>query len=59
MMVSWFGPPNHVGYGLSIASQNQQENEDGAGHVPRSNGLLRLEASRTRVFQFASKLAEK
>jgi hypothetical protein len=28
------------------------------GHASRSRGLLRLEASRSRVSQFASKLAE-
>jgi hypothetical protein len=28
------------------------------GHTSRSSGLLRLEESRARVFQFASKLAE-
>jgi hypothetical protein len=28
------------------------------GHASRSSGLLRLEESRARVFQFASKLAE-
>jgi hypothetical protein len=34
------------------------EGEDGVGHASRSSGLLRVEASRTRVSQFASKLAE-
>jgi hypothetical protein len=33
MMVSWFGPQNQVGYCLSVASQNQREDEDGAGHA--------------------------
>jgi hypothetical protein len=28
------------------------------GHVSRSSGLLNVEASRARVFQFASKLAK-
>jgi hypothetical protein len=28
------------------------------GHMSRSNGLLLLQASRARIFQFASKLAE-
>jgi hypothetical protein len=32
--------------------------EVGAGHVSRSSGLLRVEASRGRVSQFTSKLAE-
>jgi hypothetical protein len=30
MMVSWFGPQNQVGYGLSVAPQNQWEDEDDA-----------------------------
>jgi hypothetical protein len=38
--VSWFVPQNHVGYDLSIVSQNRWENEDGVRH-----------ASRSRVFQ--------
>jgi hypothetical protein len=42
MTVSWVGPQNHVGYGLSIVPQNQREDEDGAGHVSRSSGLLHL-----------------
>jgi hypothetical protein len=54
-MVSWFGPQNQVGYGLSVVSQNQREDEDGAGHASRSSGLLRLEASRTRVSQSSFK----
>jgi hypothetical protein len=57
-MVSWFVPQNLAGYGLSVAPQNQREDEDGAGHTSRSSSLLRMEASRARVFQFASKLAE-
>jgi hypothetical protein len=55
--VSWFGPQNQAGDGLSVVPQNQQK-ENGMGHVLRSKGLLRLEASRARVFQFASKLVE-
>jgi hypothetical protein len=49
-MVSWFGPQNHVGFGLSFAPQNRRR-EVGAGHASRSSGLLRVEASLTRVFQ--------
>jgi hypothetical protein len=45
VIVFWFGSQNHVSYGLSVAPQNQQEDEDGTGHVSRSSGLLRLEAS--------------
>jgi hypothetical protein len=47
--VSWFGPQNQAGDGLSVVPQNQRK-ENGVGHVLRSNGLLRLEASRARVF---------
>jgi hypothetical protein len=33
--VSWFGPQNQPGFGLSVAPQNQQR-EDGVGHTSRS-----------------------
>jgi hypothetical protein len=56
--VYWFGPQNQAGYALSVAPQNRWEDEDGAGHASRSSGLLCVKASRTRVSQFASKLAE-
>jgi hypothetical protein len=49
--VSWFGPQNQVGYGLSVAPQNRREDEDGARHTLRYSGLLHLEASQTRVSQ--------
>jgi hypothetical protein len=39
------------GYGLSVTLQNQQEDEDDAGHGSRYSGLLFLEASWVRVFQ--------
>jgi hypothetical protein len=55
--VSWFVPQNQAGDGLSVATQNRRE-EDGVGHVSRSGCLLHREASRARIFQFASKLAE-
>jgi hypothetical protein len=48
--VSWFGPENQVGYGLSVAPQNRQEDEDGMGHTSRYSSLLRLEASWVRIF---------
>jgi hypothetical protein len=48
--VSWFGPKNQVGFGLSVASQNRWR-EVGTGHASRSSGLLDVEASLTRVFQ--------
>jgi hypothetical protein len=49
-MVSWFGPQNQVGFGLSVAPQNRRR-EVGAGHVSRSSGLLGVEASLARVSQ--------
>jgi hypothetical protein len=48
--VSWFGPQNHVRFGLSIAPQNRWREVD-AGHVSRSSGLLHMEASLARVSQ--------
>jgi hypothetical protein len=56
-MVSSFGPQNQAGYGLSVASQNRREG-DGVGDASRSSGFLRMEASRTRVSQFGSRLVE-
>jgi hypothetical protein len=53
-MVSWFGPQNQVGFGLSVASQNQRR-EVGAGHASRFSGLLHVEASLARVSQFGLK----
>jgi hypothetical protein len=47
--VSWFEPQNQVGCGLSVAPQNQWEDEDSVGHASRSSGLLCLEPCRTRV----------
>jgi hypothetical protein len=47
--VSWFGPQNQVGYGLSVAPQNRREDKDGVGHASRFSGLLHLEASLARV----------
>jgi hypothetical protein len=49
-MVSWFWPQNQVGYGLSVAPQNQWE-ADGVGHTSRSSDLLHVEVSLSRVFQ--------
>jgi hypothetical protein len=48
--VSWFGPQNHVGFGLSVAPQNRRR-EVGVGHVSRSSGLLHVEANLARVSQ--------
>jgi hypothetical protein len=58
MVVSWFGPQNQVGYGLSVVPQNQWEDEDGARHASRSSSLLLLEASRARVSLFCLKIGE-
>jgi hypothetical protein len=48
--VSWFGPQNQVGFGLSVALQNRRR-EVGAGHTSRSSSLLGVEASLDRVSQ--------
>jgi hypothetical protein len=48
--VSSFGPQNHVGFSLLVAPQNRWR-EVSVGHVSRSSGLLRLEASLARVSQ--------
>jgi hypothetical protein len=48
--VSWFGPQNQVGFGLSVAPQNRRR-EVGAGHASRSSSLLSMEASLVRVSQ--------
>jgi hypothetical protein len=49
-MVSWLGPQNHVGFGLSVVPQNRRR-EVSAGHTSRSSGLLGVEASLARVSQ--------
>jgi hypothetical protein len=51
VMVSWIGAKNKVGYGLSVAPQNWQEDKDEVRHTPRSCGLLWLEAIRDTVSQ--------
>jgi hypothetical protein len=43
-------PQNQVGFCLSVVPQNQWK-EVSAGHVSRSDGLLRLEASRAKISQ--------
>jgi hypothetical protein len=50
MTISWFGPQNQVGFGLSVAPQNQRR-EVGVGHASRSSGLLHVKASLARIFQ--------
>jgi hypothetical protein len=52
--VSSFEPQNQAGFGLSVAPQNQRR-EVGTEHASRSSGLLRVEASLTRVFQSSLK----
>jgi hypothetical protein len=47
-------PQNQTDFGLSVAPHNRRR-EDDVGHVLRSVGLLRLEVSRVRVFQFGLK----
>jgi hypothetical protein len=49
-MVSWFVPQNQACFGLSVTLQNQWREVD-TGHASRSNSLLGVEASLTRVFQ--------
>jgi hypothetical protein len=48
--VSWFGPQNQVGFGLSVAPQNRRR-AFGAGHASRSSSLLGVEVSLARVSQ--------
>jgi hypothetical protein len=52
--VSWFGPQNQVGFGLSVVAQNRRR-KVGAGHASRSSSLLGVEASLARVSQSALK----
>jgi hypothetical protein len=48
--VSWFGPQNQAGFGLSVAAQNRWR-EVGVEHMSRSSGLLGMEASLAMVSQ--------
>jgi hypothetical protein len=48
--VSWFGPQNHVGFGLLVMPQNRWR-EVGVGHTSRSSSLLGVEANLARVSQ--------
>jgi hypothetical protein len=48
--VSWFGPQNQEGFGLSVAPQNRRREID-AEHALRSSGLLYVEVSLDRVSQ--------
>jgi hypothetical protein len=47
-MISCLGTQNQAGFDLLVAPQNRR-GEDGVRHVSRSGGLLRLEASCSRV----------
>jgi hypothetical protein len=47
--ISWFGPKNQEGFDLLVAPQNRRR-KDGAGHTSKPVDLLRLEASRARVY---------
>jgi hypothetical protein len=49
--VFWFGCQNHAGYGLLVVPQNRWDDDDDVGHASRSSDLLRMEASRIRIFQ--------
>jgi hypothetical protein len=48
--VSWFGPQNQAGFGLSVVPQNRQR-EVCVRHASRSSSLLDMEASLDRVSQ--------
>jgi hypothetical protein len=48
--ISWFGPQNQAGFGLSVAPQNRRR-EVGTRHASRSSSLLGVEASLARVSQ--------
>jgi hypothetical protein len=52
--VSWFGPQSQACYDLSVVPQNRWKGDD-VGHTSRSSGLLRMKASRARVFQYGLK----
>jgi hypothetical protein len=51
-------PQNQATYGLSVASQNEREDQDDVGHALRSSSLLCIEASRARVSQSSLKTGE-
>jgi hypothetical protein len=44
-----------VGYDLSVAPINRWEDEDGAGYMSRSSGLIRLKMSWARISQSSLK----
>jgi hypothetical protein len=54
VIISWFGPQNQAGFGLSVVPQNRWR-EVGTGHTSRSSGLLYVEASLSRVSQSSLK----
>jgi hypothetical protein len=48
--ISWFGPQNQAGFGLSAAPQNLHR-EVSVGHASRSSSLLGVKANLARVYQ--------
>jgi hypothetical protein len=48
--VSWFGPQNQAGFGLSVVPQYRRR-EVSVEHASRSSSLLAVEASLARVSQ--------
>jgi hypothetical protein len=48
--VSWFGPQNQAGFGLSFAPQNRRR-KVGVGHASRYSSLVGVEASLAKVSQ--------
>jgi hypothetical protein len=46
---------NQLGYSLSVVPQNRWEDKDITGHMSRSSGMLRLEASWARISQSSIK----
>jgi hypothetical protein len=48
--VSWFGPQNHVSFGLLVAPQNRRRKVS-VEHASRSSALFHVKASQDKVFQ--------
>jgi hypothetical protein len=48
--VFWFGPQNHVSFGLLVAPQNRRR-KVGVEHASRSSALFHVKASQGKVFQ--------
>jgi hypothetical protein len=56
--ISWFGPQNEAGFGISVAPQNRRR-EVCVGHKSRSSVLLCVEASLARVPSLTKRLARR